>query len=49
MEISRYQKNEKTFFSVYADKSTSNGILRFGHEIDVVFVEENGKLKFYSA
>ena len=38
MTIEYYKENEKEYVSVYVDKSTQKGILRFGHEIQVTFL-----------
>ena len=35
--------------NVFVDKTQTHGLLRFGHEINVSLVKENGKWKFDSA
>lgn len=39
----------KKYCNVYVDKSQTNGILRFSHEINVTFVLEDDEWKFDSA
>lgn len=48
MKYSFYKTRDKEFCSVLVDKSSSNGILKFSHEIDITFVKE-GIWKFFSA
>ena len=49
MKIEHIQYKGKECINVFADKSTSNGLLRFGHEISVNFSKEKEKLIFESA
>lgn len=49
MKIERINCKGKEYINVFVDKSTSNGLLRFGHEISVNFVKEKNKLIFESA
>ena len=49
MKINRINNKGKEYVSVFVDKSTSNGLLRFGHEISVTFLKEKDKLIFDSA
>lgn len=49
MKINRIKDKGKEYVSVFVDKSTSNGLLRFGHEISVTFLKEKDKLIFDSA
>ena len=48
MKYSFYKTGDKEFCNVLVDKSSSNGILKFSHEIDITFVKE-GIWKFFSA
>lgn len=41
--------NGKDYCNVYVDKSSSNGLLRFSHEINIEFVKLNNEWKFNSA
>ena len=49
MKIEHIQYKGKECIHVFVDKSTSNGLLRFGHEISVNFSKEKDKLIFESA
>ena len=49
MRIEQIQYKGRECVNVFADKSTSNGLLRFGHEISVNFIKEKDKLIFDSA
>lgn len=49
MKIEHIQYKGKEYIDVFVDKSTSNGLLRFGHEISVIFLKEKDKLIFDSA
>lgn len=49
MKIEKTKHKGKSIINVYVDKSNLKGIIRFGHEISVTFVEESGELKFDSA
>ena len=49
MKINHVNDKGKEYVSVFVDKSTSNGLLRFGHEISVTFLKEKDKLIFDSA
>lgn len=49
MKIEHIQYKGKEYIDVFVDKSTSNGLLRFGHEITVTFLKEKDKLIFDSA
>lgn len=50
MNMCKMCKNKgKEYINVFVDKSTSNGLLRFGHEISVTFLKEKDKLIFDSA
>lgn len=49
MKIEHIQYKGKDCINVFVDKSTSNGLLRFGHEISVNFSKEKDKLIFESA
>lgn len=49
MKINYINNKGKEYVSVFVDKSTSNGLLRFGHEISVTFLKEKDKLIFDSA
>lgn len=49
MKINRINNKGKEYVSVFVDKSTSNGLLRFGHEVSVTFLKEKDKLIFDSA
>lgn len=49
MKIKHINNNGKEYINVFADKSTSNGLLRFGHEISVNFLKEKDELIFESA
>lgn len=49
MKINYIKNKGKEYVSVFVDKSTSNGLLRFGHEISVIFLKEKDKLMFDSA
>ena len=49
MTMNMYKNEGKEYVSVFVDKSTSNGLLRFGHEISVTFLKEKDKLIFDSA
>lgn len=49
MKIEHIQYKGRECVNVFADKSTSNGLLRFGHEISVNFSKEKDKLIFESA
>lgn len=49
MDINYYVFGGKQYCNVYVDKSTSNGIIRFSHEIDIVFVKVNDEWKFDGA
>lgn len=49
MTMSMCKNKDKEYVSVFVDKSTSNGLLRFGHEISVTFLKEKDKLIFDSA
>ena len=49
MKIEHIQYKGKECINVFVDKSTSNGLLRFGHEISVNFSKEKEKLIFESA
>lgn len=44
MKIEYIQYKGKECINVFVDKSTSNGLLRFGHEISVNFSKEKDKL-----
>lgn len=49
MKIEHIQYKDKEYINVFVDKSTSNGLLRFGHEISVTFLKGKDKLIFESA
>lgn len=49
MKIEHIQYKGKECINVFIDKSTNNGLLRFGHEISVNFSKEKDKLIFESA
>lgn len=49
MKIEQINDKDKEYINVFADKSTSNGLLKFGHEILVTFVKEKNNLMFKSA
>lgn len=49
MKIEHINNKGKEYINVFVDKSTSNGLLRFGHEISVNFLKERDKLIFESA
>ena len=49
MKFEYIQYKGKECINVLVDKSTSNGLLRFGHEISVNFLKEKDKLIFESA
>lgn len=49
MQIEHIQYKGKECINVFTDKSTSNGLLQFGHEILVNFIKEKNKLIFESA
>lgn len=49
MKINRINNKGKEYINVFVDKSSSNGLLRFGHEISVTFLKEKDKLIFESA
>lgn len=49
MKINHVNDKGKEYIDVFVDKSTSNGLLRFGHEISVTFLKEKDKLIFDSA
>lgn len=49
MKIEHIQYKGKEYIDVFVDKSTSNGLLRSGHEISVTFLKEKDKLIFDSA
>ncbi len=49
MKINHVNDKGKEYIDVFVDKSTSNGLLRFGHEISVTFLKEKDKLMFDSA
>ena len=49
MKIEHIQYKGKDCINVFVDKSTSNGLLRLGHEISVNFSKEKDKLIFESA
>lgn len=49
MKINHVKDKGKEYINVFVDKSTSNGLLRFGHEISVTFLKEKDKLIFDSA
>ena len=49
MKINYVNDKGKEYINVFVDKSTSNGLLRFGHEISVTFLKEKDKLIFDSA
>lgn len=49
MKIEHIQYKGKECINVFVDKSTSNGLLRLGHEISVNFSKEKDKLIFESA
>ena len=49
MKIEYIQHKGKECINVFVDKSTSNGLLRFGHEISATFLKEKDKLIFESA
>lgn len=49
MKIERINCKGKEYINVFVDKSTSNGLLRFGHEISVNFVKRENELIFDSA
>lgn len=49
MTMNMYKNEGKEYVSVFVDKSTSNGLLRFGHEVSVTFLKEKDKLIFDSA
>lgn len=49
MIIEHVNYNGKEHINVLADKSASNGLLRFGHEISVNFIKEKDKVIFESA
>lgn len=40
MRIEQITDNGKTYVNVFVDKTTNNGVLRFGHEISVSFLKE---------
>lgn len=40
MQIEHIQYKGKECINVFTDKSTSNGLLQFGHEILVNFIKE---------
>lgn len=49
MRIEQITDNGKTYVNVFVDKTTNNGVLRFGHEISVSFLKEKDNLIFESA
>ena len=49
MKINYVNDKSKEYINVFVDKSTSNGLLRFGHEVSVTFLKEKDKLIFDSA
>lgn len=49
MKINHVNDKGKEYINVFVDKSTSNGLLRFGHEISVTFLKMKDKLIFDSA
>lgn len=49
MKINYIKNKGKEYISVFVDKSTSSGLLRFEHEISVTFLKEKDKLIFDSA
>ena len=49
MKINYVNDKGKEYINVFVDKSTSNGLLRFGHEVSVTFLKEKDKLIFDSA
>ena len=49
MKINYINNKDKEYINVFVDKSTSNGLLRFGHEISVTFLKMKDKLIFDSA
>lgn len=49
MKIEQVFNDGKEYINVLADKSSSKGILHFGHEILVTFVREDRSLIFESA
>lgn len=49
MKINYVNDKGKEYINVFVDKSKSNGLLRFGHEISVTFLKEKDKLIFESA
>lgn len=49
MRIEHICNSGKEYINVFADKSVSNGLLRFSHEISVTFVKVKNKLIFDSA
>ena len=49
MKIETITHDGKNYINVFTDKSTSNGVLRFSHEISVTFIKEKDKLIFDSA
>lgn len=49
MVIEHVNYNGKEHINVFVDKSSSNGLLRFGHEISVTFLKEEDELVFHSA
>lgn len=49
MKINYINNKGKECINVFVDKSTSNGLLRFGHEISVTFLKKKDELIFDSA
>ena len=44
-----YTQADIEFCSIFVDKTRCNGVLRFTHEIDILFRKDNNKWKFASA
>lgn len=49
MSINYYEENGVQYCSVFADYTKSNGILRFTHEVSVIFKKVKDTWKFFSA
>ena len=50
MQVEHTMYNGNHYVNVYIDRSSSNGLLRFGHEISVNFLKrKDGYLSFKSA
>lgn len=49
MTIEHINDNGEEYINVFVDKSTSNGLLHFSHEIAVTFIRRKNELIFESA